>query len=258
MKLSNDSIYQYISKANLIIESCEDSLSDTSKLDNNKKKILERLIKESQDLIKSLHYIKEKLNKLNKILNKPTFMKMFENKVDIQEDFNTIQKELITINTKLTNNRLLLNHINNKKKGFNRVKNIVMNNKIAATAIGISVVATTHHLLNKKSSKNVRSPREQNRQMFENEALLEKMEVEKKAAKRAADAVHSQEMVKNWNNIVASAANIARMRYATAVPMASLEVAMKKASSYKNSRYGPADTEQHKRWIEEEKIKYTK
>jgi hypothetical protein len=159
MKLSNDSIYEYISKANLILESCEDSLSDTSKLDNNKKKILEILIQESHDLIKSLHYIKEKLNKLNKILNKPTFMKMFENKVDIQEDFNTIQKELITINTKLTNNRLLLNHINNKKKGFNRVKNIVMNNKIAASLIGLGATVAAVYGINKHIKTTTTTPR---------------------------------------------------------------------------------------------------
>jgi hypothetical protein len=141
MKLSTDSIYEYISKANLIIESCKDSLSDTYKLDDNKKKILKRLIHESRDFIKSLHHIKEKLNKLNKIHNKPTFMNVFKNKVDIQEDLDTIQKELITINKKLTNNSLLLNKINNNENGFNRVKNIVMNNKIAATTIGLSAAA---------------------------------------------------------------------------------------------------------------------
>ena len=139
MKLSTDIIYEYISKANLIIKSCEDCLSDTSKLNNNKEKILQRLIQESHDLIKLLHYIKEELNKLNKVLNKPAFMKMFKNKVDIQEDFDIIQKELISINTKLTNNSLLLNHINNNKKGFNTD----INYKIAASTIGLGATAAT-------------------------------------------------------------------------------------------------------------------
>jgi hypothetical protein len=76
-------------------------------------------------------------------------MNVFKNKVNSQEDFDTIQKELITINTKLTNNRLLLNQINTNKTGFTRAINIVMNHKIAATAIGISAVATTAYGLDR-------------------------------------------------------------------------------------------------------------